>query len=78
MTLQQARDGITAISGTPLTPSEETELTALINTVPTGTTAAIKADRALRLTEIDQILLLADSKVAPMNTEAGVKTALGV
>lgn len=78
MTLAQARAGITQISGAPLTAGEETELNALIASVPTGGTTANQAARALRLLAIDQTLLLADSRVPPMDTEAGLKTALGV
>jgi hypothetical protein len=78
MTLQQARDAVTALSGSALTAGEETELTALIATVPGGSTTANQAARALRLHEIDQIMLLADSLIPPFNTEAGLKAGLGV
>lgn len=78
ITTQQAQDGIAHISGAPLTAAEQTEANTLRLTVPTGTTTANKADRALRLLEIDQVLLLVDHEVAPYNTETAIKTRLGV
>lgn len=78
MTLAQARDGITIISGAPLTAAEEAEVQTLVNSVPTGGTTANQAARSLRMAEIDQVLLLADSKVPPFDTVAGIKARLGV
>lgn len=80
ITAQQAQAGMTIISGEPLTPAEVTEVQALVATVPTGATTANQAARALRLIEIDQILLAVshDPKIPPLDTEAGVKAALGV
>lgn len=78
MTAAQARAGIAQVSGAPLTSSEEAEVQTLVNTVPTGTTTAQQAARALRLIEIDEVLLIVDSHVPPFDTEAGIKTALGV
>lgn len=54
------------------------EVQAIYNTVPQGTTSALKADRALRLVEIDHILLLADNLTPPYNTPAAVRTRLGI
>ena len=78
ITAAQARAGITQISGAALTPAEETEIQTLVNTVPTGTTAAVKADRALRLLEIDEVMLLVDSRIPPYDNPANVRTRLGV
>ena len=78
MTLAQARAGITLVSGAALTPAEEAEVQTLVNTVPTGGTTANQAARALRLVQIDQCLLCADALVPPLDTEAGLKAALGV
>lgn len=78
MTLAQARAGITFLTGVALTPAEEAEVQTLVNTVPTGATTANQAARALRMAEIDQVLLLADAKVPPFDTEAGIKARLGV
>jgi hypothetical protein len=78
MTLAQARTGLELVSGAPLTTAEEAEVQALVNTVPTGGTTAQQAARALRMAEIDQVLLLADAAVPPFNTEAGIKARLGV
>jgi hypothetical protein len=64
----QANSIITAVSGEPLTPAEQTEVQTLVNTVisiaVTGSTAAQgdgRSQRAMRLFEIDQVLLLADT-----------------
>lgn len=78
MTVQQARDAILVLSGAPLTAAEETEVQTLVATVPTGTTSAQQAARALALHKIATVLQLADADIAPFNTEAGIKTALGV
>jgi hypothetical protein len=74
----QALSGIEQASGMPLDATEQQEAQDLIATVPTGSTAAIKADRALRLIEIDQVLLIADAQTPPYNTSAAVRTRLGV
>lgn len=79
MTLAQARTAIAFVSGgVALTSAEETEAQALVASVPTGSTTANQAARALRLSEIDQVLLLADARVPPFNTVAGIKGRLGV
>ena len=78
MTLAQARAGITQVSGAALTTAEETETQTLVNSVPTGSTTANQAARALRLLHIDEVLLCADQKIPPFDTEAGIKAALGV
>ena len=77
ITAAQARAGIAAISGAALTTAEETEVLTLVNSVPTGSTAANQAARALRLVHIDQCLLMADQRIPPLDTEAGLKTAIG-
>ena len=71
----QAQSGSTLISG-PLTPAEVADAQALVNPVPAGSTTALKADRALRLQEIDQVLLMAP--LPPHDTAAAVKTRLGI
>lgn len=78
MTLAQARAGVTLVSGSPLTAAEEAEVQTLVNSVPAGSTTAIQAARALRMVEIDQVLLLADAGVAPFDTATGIKNRLGV
>ena len=78
ITAVQARAAIAAASGAPLTAGEETEVQTLVSTVPVGTTTANKADRALRLLEIDQVLLMVNSGLAPYTTAAAIKTRLGV
>lgn len=78
MTALQANTIIQAVSGAPLSPSEQIEAQTLVATVPVGTTAAIKADRALRLIEIDQVLLLVDLGLPPYDTAVAIKTRLGV
>jgi hypothetical protein len=74
----QANAIIEHVSGAPLTVPEQTEAQALVASIPVGTTAANKADRAMRLFEIDQILLLADSAAPGYATPTEVKTKLGV
>lgn len=74
----QANAIITALSGAALDAGEVTEATTLVNTVPTGATTANKADRALRLQEIDHVLLLADAQSPGYTTPALVKARLGV
>jgi hypothetical protein len=78
MTVAQARAGIERVSGAPLTAAEETEAQTLVSSVPTGGTTAQQAARALRMLEIDQVLLCADAGVAPFDTAAGIKARLGV
>lgn len=76
LTGAQANTVIESVSGIGLDATEQTEVQDLVATVPIGTTAANKADRALRLIEIDQILLLCES-----GTFAGpvaVRARLGV
>lgn len=78
MTLAQARAGVIQVSGVALTPAEEAEVQTLVNSVPTGSTTANQAARALRMAEIDQVLLLADSRIPPFDTAAGIRARLGV
>jgi hypothetical protein len=78
ITSQQAQAGVTKISGAPLTAGEVTEVNALVASVPTGTSSAQQAARALRMAEIDQILLLADAQIAPYDTPAGIRAGLGL
>lgn len=78
MTVAQARAGITLVSGMPLTAAEEAEVQTLVNSVPTGGTTAQQAARALRMAEIDQVLLLADAAVPPFDTVAGIRARLGI
>lgn len=72
----QAQTAITATCGVALTAAEVTEAQTLVNTIPTGSTTANKADRAVRLQEIDQVLLMAG--LPPYTTAAAIKTRLGV
>ena len=79
ITAVQGRAGIAQVSGgVALTAAEEAEVLTLVNTVPTGSTTANQAARALRLLHIDEVLLCADARIPPLDTEAGVKAALGV
>lgn len=74
-----------SVTPKPLTAAEQTEAQTLVTTVTsipiTGSATAIadgRARRALRIQEIDQVLLLVDTKIAPYDTEAAIKTRLGV
>jgi hypothetical protein len=72
----QANVGITSISGIGLDSTEVTEAQDLLATVPTG--PGSEAARALRMLEIDQILLLADLRVPPYDNPDTVRTRFGV
>lgn len=78
----QANVMITDCSGLALDATEQLEAQDLVATVPTGSTTANQAARALKLIEIDQILLMAEftvpDGVAPYNTTAAIRTRLGV
>jgi len=74
----QAQAAITALTGVALDAAGITEAQALVNTVPTGSTATNKADRALRMFEIDHVLLIAHSRTPPYDTAAAVRTRLGI
>lgn len=75
----QANAAIAAQSGgVPLDAAAIAEATALVATVPTGTTSALKADRALKLLDIDHVLLIAESRIPPYDTAAAVRTRLGI
>lgn len=85
LTGAQANTAITVMSGQPLGATGQTEAQDLVNTVTsiavTGTAVQIadgKASRALRIQEIDQVLLLADSGIAGYSTAAGLVARLGV
>jgi hypothetical protein len=78
ITGQQALAAIEAVSGVGLDATEQLEAQDLVATVPTGNTADLRAQRALRMLEIDQVLLLADAHVPPYNTTAAIRTRLGV
>jgi len=80
----QAQAAIEQSSGAPLTPGEITEATNLVTTITsipvTGSAAQIadgRARRALRAMEIDQVLLMADARLAPYDNPATLKTRLG-
>lgn len=78
MTGAQCQAAIVTCTGVALDAQGQTEIAALVATVPVGTTTAIQAARALRLLEIDQVLLIAENRYPPLNTVAAVKTRLGV
>ncbi len=78
LTSQQAQDAITFLSGTPLSASEITDLTSLFATVPTGNTTANRLDRLDRVLVIEDTLNLADAMVPGYNTDALIRTKLGV
>lgn len=74
----QANAIVTATSGQALGATGQQEAQDLVDTVIPGATALLKAERALRIQEIDQVLLLVDARVAPYNDPAAVRTRLGV
>ena len=78
LTAAQAQTALTWNSGAPLDQASIDETLALVNTIPAGTTTAQQAARALRLIEIDQVLLLADTLTPPYDTAASVRARLGL
>lgn len=73
LTGAQAQAGIELFSGAPLTAAEVVEAQALLATV-TGTAPA----KLARAKEIDDVLMLAEHRLAQYDTAAEVKTRLGV
>lgn len=71
----QANAAIASLTGAALDAEASTEAQNLVNTVPTGNTTANQAARALRLLEIDQVLLLLDVAIY---TPAQARTRLGL
>jgi hypothetical protein len=79
ITSVQAQTAIATVSrGVGLDATEQLEAQDLVATVPTGGTTANQAARALRLLEIDEVLLLADRGTPPYDTAQAVRTRLGV
>jgi len=78
ITSAQCQDAIILLTGTALDSAAAAEVVALVATVPVGTTSAIKADRALKLLDIDQVLLLAEQHIVPYDTPAAVRIRLGL
>lgn len=77
--------GAQATAALELNANEQAEAQLLVNTVTsipiTGSATAIadgRARRALRMQEIDQVLLIAEAKIPPLNTAAAVRTRLGL
>jgi hypothetical protein len=73
LTSQQAQTVIASISGAPLDATATSEAQTLLATVTGSATA-----RLARVTEIDHVLMLAESRVPGYDTAAAVKTRLGV
>ncbi len=77
--------GAQAVAMFELNSAEQTEAQALVNSITsisvTGTAVQIadgRARRALRMQEIDHVLLLAEQGEAPYTTAAQVRTRLGL
>jgi len=73
LTGAQAQDIITVTSGAPLTAAEMTEVQALLATITGGVVAKLS-----RVQEINDVTMICANRLAPYNTEAAVKTRLGV
>lgn len=85
ITAAQANAIIEHLSGAPLSAAEQAEAQTLVATVTnisiTGSAAAqadARARRALRMAEIDSILLLADKAAPGFSTPTEVRLKLGV
>ena len=74
----QANAIVTAVSGTGLDSGETTDATALVATIPTGSTTANQAARANRLLEINHVFLLAEARAPGYSTEAELRAKLGL
>jgi lysozyme family protein len=80
LTGPQALAYVEQLSGVTLDATEQAEaqdLVATVTAIPSGTAAGL-AQRALRIQEIDQVLLLAETRIAPYDTPAAVRARLGV
>jgi hypothetical protein len=84
LTGAQAQAVIGAISGAPLDAAEQADAQALVATITsipvTGSQAAQadgRAQRAMKVHEIDQVLLLADAFAPGYSTEAELRQKLG-
>lgn len=73
LTGAQAQAQIEALSGTPLSASEVTEVQTLLATISGAATAKLA-----RAKEIDDVLLLAEQNSPVYDTPTKVKTRLGV
>jgi hypothetical protein len=73
LTGQQAQVAIDQVSGSPLTPAEVTEAQALVGTITGSATAKLA-----RAKEIDDVLMLAEHRVAQYDTPAELRARLGV
>jgi hypothetical protein len=81
----QAQAIISAAGGVPLNASEAADATAiknLVTSIPVSGSAAAQADgraqRAMKVQEIDAVFLLMDARAAGYDTEAGIKAKLGI
>lgn len=77
--------GAQATAALELSAAEASEAQAIVNTVTsipiTGSATAVadgRARRALRMLEIDQVLLIAERQLPPLDTPAAVRTRLGI
>lgn len=73
LTGAQAQAIVSSLSGAPLTPAEVSEAQTLLGTVTGSATAKLA-----RVTEIDHVLVLAESRAPGYSTPAEVKARLGV
>lgn len=86
LTDQQAQAIISgAGGGVPLNAGEAADATAiknLVTSIPVSGSAAAQADgkaqRAMKVQEIDAVFLLVDARAAGYDTEAGIKAKLGI
>ena len=70
--------GAQAATALGLNANEQAEAQAIVNTVPTGTTTANRLDRLEKQQAIDQVLLIAEMRIAPLDTPQAVRTRLGI
>lgn len=68
----------TAQTGNEAGRREASDLLAAINNGATGTTVADRVTRMERMAVLEAVLVIADTKTAPFNTPAALRTAFGV
>lgn len=85
LTVTEALDQLEFLAPPRLNAAEQAEVSAIVNLVTsipvTGSQAAQadgRAQRALKVTEIDQVFLLMDSRAPGYDTAAEVRAKLGI
>jgi hypothetical protein len=65
-------------TGFAMTPADATEFDALAATAPTGSAALAVANKALFVSRVHAVLMLAEDRFPGYDTPAGVRAKLGI